>query len=270
MRLGECWGCLRSPLNECFAFAAIKEIAGAAGLPVYRLGHLQQRQGSGYTTKGELLDNIDLMFEEKSPDDQDRITAATIREMFRRAHPSRLPGMEEQLSTALASLGWRLQSGEAYPLSFQIGAYVGSLDEETSAALGKALRRLRDGDPSGALAAICGAVDRLTERVYVENGTLGDHAKTPYAARVKAAFGSLYGPFTKRLSGAALSRADVEDIWHRQLRSVTNAGEVLARLRRLSDVHGGDRGSNDALQLATDAAIYIVRIFAIARSPLTT
>jgi hypothetical protein len=45
MGVGECWGGLRGPIRETFSFSDIKEIAGAAGLAVHRLGHLQQRQG---------------------------------------------------------------------------------------------------------------------------------------------------------------------------------------------------------------------------------
>ncbi len=116
MGVGECWGGLRRPLRENFSFSDIKEIAGAAGLAVYRLGHLQQRQGSGGASKGQLIDNLDLLFAERPLEDQDRISAATIREMVRRAQPARREGMEDQISAALAAVELGPRDGEAYPL----------------------------------------------------------------------------------------------------------------------------------------------------------
>jgi hypothetical protein len=96
------------------------------------------------------------------------------------------------------------------------------------------------------------------------NPALGDQRKTPYAVRVRKAFLSYEEAFKALFSGGVLSSSDIGQMWHHQLKSVEQAGEVLGRLRQLSDAHGLPEvpASAPALQRAIDCAAYIVRMFA--------
>jgi hypothetical protein len=268
MRLGDTWGSLRSPLGM-FSFAEIKEIVGAAGLPVHELGGLQQ--GSGGASKGQLLDAIDTLFTKKSSDDQDRIVVNCIREMVnlqkmenRRGNsPEMLAEFVEKISELLGRVGWGLTAdSEPYPLSLQIGVDTATLDASLRDAINKCLRRFRDGDPDGALTAICGAVDTLTAQVFSQNSSLGDHSKVPYAVRVRSAFRTCEAEFKRQFSSVpSFTEDEINQLWDRQFKSIEQAGEVLAKLRQLSDAHGAQKPPPTAVQHAIDCAVYIVRIF---------
>jgi predicted nucleotide-binding protein len=69
------WGTLRGALIEQFTFNEIKNVAGAAGVPIHRLAHLRQ-SGSRPTSKGELVDAIIALVNEMPPAVQDQVTLA--------------------------------------------------------------------------------------------------------------------------------------------------------------------------------------------------
>lgn len=117
MGFGDCWGSLRGPLRENFSFADIKDVAGAAGLPVHQLGHLQQRNKPRGASKGQLIDELDVLFAKEPSEVQDRIATATVREMHLRVRYSPLKDrVEDQLVVPLAAHGWGVRSGEVYRL----------------------------------------------------------------------------------------------------------------------------------------------------------
>jgi len=169
----------------------------------------------------------------------------------------------DQLSELLNRVGWGLTlDGEPYTLSLQIDADTTTLDASLSDGMIKCLRRFRDGDPDGALTAVCGVVDTLTAGIFSQNPNLGDHRKTPYAIRVRTAFQTCEAKFKNQFGGiASFSAAEINQLWDRQFKSIEQAGEVLAKLRQLSDAHGAQKPPATAIQHGIACAIYVVRIF---------
>jgi hypothetical protein len=82
------WGPVRAVLEEEFSFSEIKKIVGLAGLDVSRLSHLSQK-GSSYTSKGELMSNIDRLFSELSSDAAERFIRAVAEEICERSETGR-------------------------------------------------------------------------------------------------------------------------------------------------------------------------------------
>jgi len=100
---------------------------------------------------------------------------------------------------------------------------------------------------AGRSTSICGTVDQLTERVFEQNSAFGDQRETPYAVRVRKAFLSYKGAFKGQLSSTELQSTEIDLMWHQQFKSVEQAGEVLARLRKASNAHGQLTASPRAL-----------------------
>jgi hypothetical protein len=260
MDLGDLWSALRGPLKENFSFSDIKEISGAGGVPVFQLGNLSQA-GSGYTSKGMLLDAIDRLVNQLHSADRDRLVKICIKEMA-----TRKPETIDSLSDALSNLGWGLSGAEPFPLSLQISAQTLDLDEETKTTINKSIRRFRDGDLSGATTAICGTVDKTTQDIFLaenaEGRPLGEHTTMGYASRVSVAFKSFEPRFKSKLS-PLVNTDEVDRLWHWQLKAVQQAAEVLASYRRnFSDAHGVGNPPISFVQHALDSAIYILRSFA--------
>ena len=95
MQLIEIWGTLRGLIRGSFTFTQIKELAGASGLPIQRLSHLQQRQlPMRGASKSQLLDAIDDLLNDQS--DPNRNVEFFIKEMLQRK-PQLYEALDETL-----------------------------------------------------------------------------------------------------------------------------------------------------------------------------
>jgi len=256
MQLGEAWGTLRGLVRNHHSFSDIKDLVGAAGLPIHRLAHLHQRL-PGMASKGQLMDAIDALVGELAPEDQDRFVAGCVRELLRLT-PALRPFVEEALATA----GWGLSGLDPHPLRLQIDLELTELPAPVGDGLKQALRRYRDGDASGAITSICGVVDTLTRSVY-EQRQLGDPFAATYQERVAVSFSALEAEFRAPLTAAAIDAAEVDLLWHNQRQALNQAGYVLGSFRRsFADAHGVQEAPRALVQRALDCAVFIVRTIA--------
>ena len=118
MGVGQCWGSLRGPLRENFSFSDIKGDSQAQpGLRSIGLATLQQRQGQGGTSKGQLIDHLDLLFAEKR--------RRGVRTGSQRLRSARCCGARTPHGVGIWTISWQCRSrqlgqevrdGEAYPV----------------------------------------------------------------------------------------------------------------------------------------------------------
>jgi hypothetical protein len=250
-RVGDAWGSIRGIIRETLSFSQIKDLVGEAGLPIHRLAHLQQKSKGG-ASKGQLMDGIDGLFNALDEDGRDRLVAACVEGLLKRDN-----SLLEELRTTLGRVGWGVTTQGVYPLRLQIELETFSLDDRLQDGIGKTLRRYRDGDFDGAVTAICGLVDSITEKVYSQK-SIGDHRTASYQERVSKAFKALESEFQAPLS--SLSAEETKRIWNNHYGSVNQAAYVLSAFRReFSDVHGVQSAAPELVQRAIDCAVFIVR-----------
>jgi len=251
IRVGDAWGSIRGVVREALSFAQIKDLVGEAGLPIHRLAHLQQK-GSGYTSKGQLMDGIDGLLNNLDEDARDRFVTTCVEGLLKRRE-----SLLEDLHTTLGRVGWGVTSEGVYLLRLQIELETSTLDERMKKGISKTLRRYRDGDFDGAVTAICGIVDAITEKVYSEK-SLGNHHEASYQERVSKAFRALSNEFKVPLSG--LTEEENNKIWNNHKGAVNQAAYILGTFRRkYSDVHGVQSAVPQLVQRAIDCAVFIVR-----------
>ena len=102
MELIEIWGSLRGLIRDSFTFSQIKELAGASGLPIQRLSHLQQRQlPAKGASKSQLLDAIDDLLNEQNEPNLN--VEFFIKEIIRRKSQ-----LYEALEETIQRFGWYL------------------------------------------------------------------------------------------------------------------------------------------------------------------
>ena len=171
------WAVIRGLIRDSFSFSEIKDITGAASLPIYKLSHLQQKSFGG-ASKGQLLDEIDGLYNGLTIEEK-HVFLIKLLEIYLAKRPEK----EGYIEDALKIIGWGITRGTPYPLELQIDIEISRLPKGIQLDLEKSIKRYRDGDPSGAITSVCGAVDILTEDIYSKNN-LGDHKSASYHERI--------------------------------------------------------------------------------------
>lgn len=248
VRIGDAWGSIRGVIRESFSFSQIKDLVGEAGLPIYKLSHLQQ-SAPGYTSKGQLMDGVDGLFNNLDEDARNRFVVACVESLLNRSD-----SFWEDLRTTLGRVGWGVTPDGVYPLRLQIELETFKLDDRIQNGIAKTLRRYRDGDFDGAVTSICGVVDAITEIVYSQN-SLGNHRTASYQEKVAKAFRALESEYKNPLS--SLGNDEKKLIWDNHYKAVNQAGYVLGAFRReYSDVHGVQNAAPQLVQRAIDCAVF--------------
>lgn len=253
LELSNTWGTIRGIIRSEFSFANIKDIVGAAGLPIHELAHLQQSFHGG-TSKGQLMDAIEELFFNLSQTEKNRVVSYCIEEIL-----NRKSSLKEDLEQVLERVGWGISGNEPYPLDLQMDIDTSELPEEMHNEVKKVLKRFRDGDITGAMTSICGAVDSLTEDVY-QTYDLGDHRDASYQERVAKSIDVFEVEYKRTLEETNLSDRQINIFWQNHRGSVNQAGYVLGACRReFSDVHGEQNSSSIFVKRALDCAVFIIR-----------
>ncbi len=256
MELIEIWDSLRGLIRDSFTFNQIKELAGASGLPIRRLSHLQQRElPAKGASKSQLLDAIDDLLNDQS--EPNRNVEFFIKEIVRRK-----PQLYEALDEALQRFGWYFENGELLSTDLKVDTGTVDFRREVQNSLSNCFRRYHDGDYSGAVTCICGSVDSVTEEVYTKRN-LGNPHDDSYQQRVNKAFSSLEGEFKSEFKDLdSFDDKEVGKIWSNYRKSINQAAYVLGAFRRnISDTHGVNDCPREFVQKALDCGTYILRSF---------
>jgi len=177
----QAWNALRTTLKDKFSFYDIKEIVGLAGFNLTSIAQLEQRAGRS-DSKGQLMTWIDRGLNELNEKSLNHFIAIVAEEVLKRRPDSR-----ELLKENLSRLGLSLVENTVIPKKILDTSVLAELPAESQQDLKKAAQRLRDGDLSGAISSVCGALDAATSEIYSSAG-LGDPAKVSFQKRWKCSF----------------------------------------------------------------------------------
>lgn len=254
MDLREIWTAIRGIIREKCTFNTIKEIAGASGLPVHRLSHLQQRSlPAKGASKSELLDTIDGLLNEQN--DSNRAIKFFIQEML-----NRNARIEDDINEIIQRFGWHIQNGELCSTDLHVDETTGDFRQDIQDAISNCMQRYRDEDYAGAITSICGAVDSMTEHVYTAK-EIGDAYSDSYQQRVNRAFTSYEQEYKDEFDSIdAIGGDELIKIWNNHRSAVNQAAYILGSFRRnISDAHGPSECPRRFVQKALDCGIFILR-----------
>ena len=262
-RIGDCWSSVRG-LLETYPTKSIKEILGKGGLPVFKIEY------SG-THKGPVLDGADFLVRTLDDNARDRLVIGCIEEIItfeniKKENLSKMGGQPDtkalqEVERVLSRVGYGISGTDVFPLTLQLDLETTSLPAEVSQAVAEALRRYRDGKYAGAITSVCGAVDKITERLFSERA-LGDHKDAAYQERVSKAFSTIETAYCEPLLANGLASNEVKLIWENHKKAVSQSAYVLAAFRReYSDAHGEQSAPAAFVQRSLDCAVFILRSF---------
>jgi len=256
MEMHNLYNPIRDILRTEFSFPEIKDIFSSAGLPIYKIGNIQQKYTGG-NTKGQLMDEIDNLYNPLSKIEKEEITKNIIVSIC-----NKKPNLVEKVSEILEKFGWSLTlEHEPFPIQLQINLEFSNLPENIKKGINICMKRYRDGDINGSISVICATIDSLTEKFYIEKN-LGDHKSSSCQERVSKTFNSFEIRYKELLQTNGISdNSEITKIWDNYKKSISNAGYVLGGFRReFSDVHGNfNKVDTILVQNTIDIAVYLIR-----------
>jgi len=163
---------LRSIVKEGCTFAEIKDLVASAALPVEELSHLQQRSlPARGASKSQLLDAVDdLIAKERNPTQAIQNLVAALLQQKRHLH--------DKIAECVRRFGWAVEDDQLRPSDFQVEGALVDFSTEMRELLRTAYSRFGQGDRSGAMTAVCSALDNVITRMDVSLN-LGNPQTTP-------------------------------------------------------------------------------------------
>jgi hypothetical protein len=254
MTLSSAWPVLRQIIIDNQSFNNIKSLCGSAGMQVQKLSHLQQKSGFASSTKGQLMDGVDKLFNELSTKEQENVIRNLLHDLWHGSND-----VKDPLANALERVGWGITEGEPHPLELQVNLEMAQLPKHEQKLISKSLNRYRQGDLDGAITSICSVVDSITEQIYTQQ-SMSDHKKDSYQQRVNRSFKHRESEINQILNDENFPAQEVTQIWDNLKGAINRAAYVLGAFRRnVSDVHGASNSSPQLVQQALDAAVFIIR-----------
>ncbi|MBB3231132.1 hypothetical protein [Halomonas stenophila] len=247
------WRALRPIVKEGFTFNGIKDVVAAAALPVEKLSHLQQKSlPEKGATKSELLDAVDNLIE-KEPDPARAIQNLILVMIEQNSR------MASHVSVCAERFGWTVVDCQLRPVDFQVDDAVHEFSEEVRILLKNAYKRFGEGDHSGAMTAVCSALDSVTNKLYEKHG-VGDPHNDSYQQRVSRSFAVLESTYRLRFKQVMNDDYEVNKLWSNYKGAINQAAYVMGAFRRnASDVHGVAGCPQEVIRHAIDCGTYIIR-----------
>lgn len=227
------WGPLRTILRSHCSASLVRKLVGATGIDMRGLPSFA---GTPTTREyDELMLALDQSFYSMNSDERRLFLQIMVEELL--IHKSDL---EHTLESYFARLGWSLYDKSLVPIEILDIAELSELPEDATSDLVKATTRLRDGDLSGAVAAACGAVDKVTTRIYSQEN-IGDFTSASYQEKVKKSLFALgsFSVIEKDLITLGWAPDMTKTFCNNLEGSINQAAYVMQTLRsNMGDVHG--------------------------------
>ena len=146
----------------------------------------------------------------------------------------------EQVRLLFAQHGYDYIGGTFVPVAFLDQREARHLPLSSSSELARAMKRLVDGDETGAITSACGAVDTLMQQLYADHN-LGDPGQVAFAAKVNTTVLKLgiFDEMKSDLIALGITSEKAEKIVTEMRKATNHAAQVLQALRTsMGDVHG--------------------------------
>ncbi|MEQ1638329.1 MAG: hypothetical protein ABL903_16740 [Methylococcales bacterium] len=227
------YGTLRSELNN-LSVSNIRNTAAAAGFDVTKIpAQSEARYGLG--SRAEVMSVIDRLFSEMTSE-----VKVTTLQILAQKLIIETPRLEESVRNLLGQHGFQFIDNAFVPIGILDAREALYLPPSSASELARAMKRLIEGDESGAITAACGAVDLVTQSIY-NHHSLGNPEKVSFAAKVGTILKDLdiSNEMETEFQLIGISRKDAISIAENISKATNNAAEALQTLRRsMGDVHG--------------------------------
>ena len=226
------WGAVRAALQR-LSIPNIRMVAGLGGFDMTAVPSRSEASG-GSGSRAEVMPALDRLFGRMDTAQRRRAVQIIAEELH---HDGSLAAA---LDRYLARLGYGFVEGQIIRTSVLSAEDLDYLPETTRTDLTRTATRLRDGDFSGALSAICGAIDTTTSALYRQHN-LGDPGDASFQKKVVRSLEAIgiWPRLETELGELGWRGQDPVRISQNLRGAINQAAYVLQTLRaNMSDVHG--------------------------------
>jgi hypothetical protein len=160
-----------------------------------------------------------------------------------------------KVKNLLAQHGFEFVDGTFVPTAMLDQREAHFLPTSSASELAKAMKRLVDGDDSGAITAACGAVDTLMQKIYLLPELSGLSVDSSFSTKVNTAIARLniFEHMESDFLSIGMKPDDAKDILSEMRKATNHSAQMLQILRRaMGDVHGSKpalrRSAYDAIK----------------------
>jgi len=166
----------------------------------------------------------------------------------------------DQVRHLLMEHGFEYIDGTFVPTGLLDQREARYLPPSSASELAKAMKRLVDGDETGAITSACGAVDTLMQHLYTKPplSSLGDPKDFAFASKVNTAASRLgiFEEIAREFAALGMKHDDIDAVIMEMRKATNHAAQMLQTLRRtMGDVHGSKpalrRTAYDAIKWAS-------------------
>ncbi len=224
------WGQIRVALHDSnYSVSQTRNLVILAGMNPLGLSSEQLR--------APLFASMDYQFAEFDGTEKNRFLQLLVEEAVKGR-----PEFADALKNNLKRHGWQIdkETSKLVPIEILDLRELADLPDKAREGLILAATRLRDGDPSGAIAAAAGAVDKTTQDIYAKYG-IGDPDAASFQERVKKSLQAMdvFSELEKELKNLGWDNSDVRLLNKNFEGSLNQASFVLQTLRsKMGDFHG--------------------------------
>jgi hypothetical protein len=227
------WGPISSILREKFTAHRTKQILGYLGFNMNVLSGLPLTTNTA--DKDLFMNRVEVEYFQMDQQSKESFLIGIIEEILREK-----PDLKSEIEERTIRLGWKFHGDTPISIDmFDVSELV-DMPIESHKDLIKAVKKMRDGDPSGAISSLCGAIDSITTDIYKREklGNVGDASFQEKIATCLKAVG-----FFKKLQEELITlkwpENEAKKLVENYKGSINQAAYMLGSLRcNMGDVHG--------------------------------
>lgn len=254
------WGTIQSVLQHIGDSDFVRSAISAGGIPPSRQLTEQER----YTHRTRIRAYLDIAACDYEQLDERKKRSCVL--AIARYIIEKKPDQAEELRSMLGLIGWEITDSQLVPRDVLDPIDLAQVPDIAREDLIEAAKRLGEGDKegmSGAITSACGAIDKVTERIY-EDRNLGNVADASFQKRVNRSIEALgvYPSIERDLTNLGWESQRAKEFVKNLKGAVSQTAKVMETLRsKMGDPHGKKPTVDDLVFFSVRWAVIMCSLF---------
>lgn len=220
----------------------IRRVVATAGIDAGLIPATSEARG-GQGSRAEVVPAVQRLFSALPHHRKERALPILAEQIVMSHHGTQRGEVVAHLDHLLAQHGFRYDGGRFFPVNTFDEREREFLPPASYDEISDGFGRLADGDESGAITKVCGAVDTLTQALYANHSDWGP-VPNSFQTKVNTCLKNLdvFETMQQEFLELGITEGDATTIVEEIRQATNHAAQALQVIRRtMGDVHGGKR-----------------------------